>query len=397
MPSISDADVVIIDLNTMTAPVMESLREKTEDLRCELRDKFLSRGTLVFILGNDKKTNPDEEYWYIGINPMYVHSTPINTGTKINYNEDHPFAGYLNHVKQFDYYIDEVRPTPELEERMESFIDHLSSYNKQNITDNSNRILGGTYVITGKNRQVISGNIVLLPPTKPPSEAISRIIAHFKKNDPETPPPWTDSINIAKLENIKNKISQLKKEKQNIENAIEIQTNEKQQLSQYLGLLYAQGRQLEKIVKDTFILLGFEEMRKERNFNDEDWLINLNSIDSVKFGVLEVKGRRAKTSLQDIAQCNKWVEDYLRMTPSTHTKGIFIPNQFRLFSFPKSKNQRKRFEPNELEYAQTRNICIIPTYVLFEAVNNILDGQQPDRNKIEELIYKTNGVLESVL
>ena len=58
------------------------------------------------------------------------------------------------------------------------------------------------------------------------------------------------------------------------------------------------------------------------------------------------------------------------------SKGIFIPNQHRLQPYPKSKNDRSHFEPNEISYAQMKSICIIPSFVLFEAVKDMLDGKK---------------------
>ena len=92
-----------------------------------------------------------------------------------------------------------------------------------------------------------------------------------------------------------------------------------------------------------------------------------------------------------------WVDDYIKEGLDVNPKGIFISNQFRLNKFPDSMAQRKLFEPNEIEYAKSRKICIIPSYVLFEAVNKILAGQSPVRPKIEQLILDTDGVLESIL
>ena len=47
--------------------------------------------------------------------------------------------------------------------------------------------------------------------------------------------------------------------------------------------------------------------------------------------------------------------------------------------YPKSQQERLRFEPNELEYAEAKDICIIPSCALFEAAKRALDGEAPDR------------------
>ena len=161
--------------------------------------------------------------------------------------------------------------------------------------------------------------------------------------------------------------------------------------------MFSTGTQLEESVKQAFSLLGFGEINKKRGNKCEDWIIDLKSSQEVEFGVMEVKGRKAKTKMADIVQCHKWTEDYLQIEPSVKTKGIFVSNQFRLQKFPESKTERKRFEPKELEYALKREICIIPTYVLFEAVSHVLEGELLDRSAIEEKILSTNGVLEAML
>ena len=77
-------------------------------------------------------------------------------------------------------------------------------------------------------------------------------------------------------------------------------------------------------------------------------------------------------------------------------KGIFIPNQFRLEKYPDSQSNRLHFEPNEIDYSEKRDICIIPSCVLFESVKKILNGKSPNRKKIEEQIINTKGILKEI-
>jgi hypothetical protein len=81
------------------------------------------------------------------------------------------------------------------------------------------------------------------------------------------------------------------------------------------------------------------------------------------------------------------------MIENRKVKGIFICNQYRLNPYPKSKDDRIRFEPNELDYADTRRICVMPSFVLFEAVKSVLSGNVKTIANLEEIIAKTNGVL----
>jgi hypothetical protein len=74
-------------------------------------------------------------------------------------------------------------------------------------------------------------------------------------------------------------------------------------------------------------------------------------------------------------------------------KGVFIPNQHRLSSYPASINDRLHFELNELKFAAMRNICIIPSCVLFDRVSQALKGIPPTRNILEKIIVETKGLL----
>ena len=43
-----------------------------------------------------------------------------------------------------------------------------------------------------------------------------------------------------------------------------------------------------------------------------------------------------------------------------------------------------------------KSICIIPSCVLFEAVNKALEGKSKSRAEIEKLIVETNGILTEI-
>ena len=421
IPNISDADTVIIDMTTLDKSILDQIKSKIENIRQELHDKLYSDGTVVYVL------NPDKIMVDQGLNepsvvnhdllPIKIDIHKTSRGTKLHWDDKHPYSDYLKDVEYFEYYFEAHDG--------DVFIDDELS-----VTDNSDRMLSGKFFMDAfedtddedtddedtddedtddedtddedtddeDTDDEDIGNFIILPPmTNNHDESINKIISVVKKDAKEAPPIWTKSIEITGLSEIRKNITEHKSKKQQLEKKIKIAYEEEEKLFRYVGLLYAQGQELEEIVKESFIMLGFQEIQKHRNPNDEDWVIELNSNSEFELGIIEVKGRKHKTNQSDIVQCNKWVDDYLQMESPKKTKGIFVSNQFRLESYPESTNKKHSFEPNELYYAETRNICIIPTYVLFEAVNKILNGVTPDRTKIEELIVNTNEIIYDLL
>ena len=419
--SITDADIVIVDIGTL--PTVSQLKAKSRDyFDNELSDVFRTR--LINDNSYELSINTRYETYLKNVNDwihtlirnmeskvsggghvillLHYHDQPITVypeyhnllpfSAKIHSDEiknkiifgDHYLKEYLNHVKHVNYTLERCR------------LGHLTPARDLKITDNSEQLLGGDYVYVDENQLEC---LTLLPSAVASGngESITRIVSHFKKSTHELSPAWVENVPIAGMNKIVKEIERWQTEVKTVNTTIEGLESKKNILGKYHNLLFSTGTQLEESVKQAFSLLGFEEIDKKRGNECEDWIIDLKSSQEVEFGVMEVKGRKTKTNMSDIGQCHKWVEDYLHMSPSVKTKGIFVSNQFRLQKFPESKTQRKRFEPNELDYAQKREICIIPTYVLFEAVNLVLEGELLDRSTIEEKILNTNGILETML
>ena len=213
------------------------------------------------------------------------------------------------------------------------------------------------------------------------SKLIDAVISKLR-GEASPPPPWANGLDIAGVSEIQYKITDLESKKTEIKEEITKLKSAKANLSKYGKLLYATGKPLERIVRDAFRLLGFTEIAKPEG-DGEDWKIEFKYVPNVDIGVLEVKGVEKRTGRKDLVQCNVWLDKYFVADPSTLVKGILVPSQHRLNKFPESKDDRKHFEPNELEYAETKKICIIPTYVLFEAVNLQIEARLNSRFSIQ--------------
>jgi len=165
-------------------------------------------------------------------------------------------------------------------------------------------------------------------------------------------------------------------------------------LKRHYRLLYETGSELDDAVCDAFKLLGFNEIRKIRGNDKEDWIFNFKSLTNRMYGVIEVKGVKKEISKEDIQQCEGWITDYINS--NKNAKGILIANQFRLSSYIDTKNSRLRIEHNLNDYATSRNICIKPSCLLFETVNSLMKGRIRSRDDIEKILIDSNGVLENL-
>jgi len=70
-----------------------------------------------------------------------------------------------------------------------------------------------------------------------------------------------------------------------------------------------------------------------------------------------------------------------------------VPNQHRLADIRTNQVKKEHFERNELEYAKTRDICVLPPHEIFYAVSEKMsENPQITRKFIEERITASNGI-----
>lgn len=408
IPNITDADVVILDLSTLhklkfpeqpsgisytldasTPSTIDEFANKLyASVTKHLNDKLLADGHVVYLLHYDKVLNYAHNR--MKIIPFDIKMVEIPPLTKI-YHTNHRFKEYLNRVQSVNYFLEVDKSIPN--ERVSAELDLKSD---SLVTNKSNKTVGATFDMMKDWKPC--GQLTLLPsiPPSTSSEMINAVISKLRGDASEPPPSWANNLRIPGVNEIIAKIASLESKKAKIEEEISKLESNKGARSKYGKLLYAYGRPLERIVRDVFVQLGFDEIAKPVGHH-EDLKMDFKFVPDVDIGVLEVKGAIKRTKREALTQCSIWVNNYWKIDPSIKVKGILIPNQHRMSAYPKSESIRKHFEPNELEFAETYKICIIPTYVLFESVNKILSGQSPDRHKIEQLIFNTNGVLELIL
>lgn len=385
-PNFSDFDVLIINLGSLSKHTLEYIdSEKILQSQKTILERLLHGGIVIIITSTIFSVSNHHKKGYTFDNyclsPIHIETQNVTEGTELKYPDDHLFSSYLKYVKKFKFIFT-------------ANAKYHTRFSDTDIKDKANHDLGCGFMMN-------LGRMFFLPPVTEGStkDAINKIIEVYKKStitNREPPPEWIAKVNLFGMSTIDNKIQELTQNKLKIETDLSKTIEEKKILENYYGLLYLQNAELEDCVQDAFKLLGFDEIKRIRSDELEDWVIDLPTINGVDHGIIEVKGRNAKTSQADIVQCNKWVDDYHLMTPPKTVKGILVSNQFRLEDFSSSKEKRTKFEPNEIKYAQGREICIIPSYVLFESVNKVLEGKGKSREEIEKLIFETNGVLQEI-
>lgn len=399
-PHFGDPDVIIIDLTSLSENKLEEIGWKEyRRISKSILDKFLNGGIIVIITTQSFTTGGFISIENYEICPASVNTVHTGEGREIVFPTilgSVNLSPYLKIVKKFSFYLEKVT-TSNIKERMRdlNFRNYKIHFEDgSRITDKDDHLLGAT-IISEENQ----GKLILLPP---PSElsvvtAIDLLIKQLlsQPSTDKTPlPSWIENLSIQGLDKKKSHIKELHLKKEEIEKQIITTEQEKQDLLQYSRLLYENGKQLEEAVFESFKLLGIENIKKIREDDLEDWVFEFETEDEIKFGVMEVKGSDKRTSLANLTQCNKWVEDYL--LEGKKAKGIFVPNQWRDKEYPASKDDKIHFEPNELEYAEKREICIIPSCVLFEAVNNALANNKKTKNELKEMIKKTNGLITNI-
>ena len=160
-------------------------------------------------------------------------------------------------------------------------------------------------------------------------------------------------------------------------------------------LPYSRGPEHEDAAVQASRTPGFDDVESNGGADMEDAAPGMGSGTPYPRGAVKVKGADRGTQMQDIDQCSRWAKRRAE-GDDRPSKGILVPNRHRLMPCPDSRDDRVRFEDNQLRQAVEDDICIIPSCVLFEAVRRVLDGGAPDRAGIAARIAASKGVLEDV-
>ena len=421
LPNLNDLDVLVIDMTTLTMNVIHGIADrKLDQLKKHIEDKlFGGGGTIVVITAVEFPAPPPttktvrvisprssaggrHAYSSYRFLPVVLKTAQIEKGSRILPDTEHDFGAYLGAVAHFEFYIAGYSERFHPGSRGRQF--SLEMVDGQNVRDNSGHDLGFTLAAVEKEcatragRTKKAGRLVFLPPyTEPADDAIGKILSSCGKATPraETLPAWAEQLQLGPAGEYKAQIEQLKEDKAKIQGKIDRLERQRVAVMSHCRLLYSDGPELEDAIVQAFRVLGFDDIVRMGKADEEDAAFAMDGT-GYSHGVIEAKGAGRGIQLQHILQCNRWT-DRRAIADGRTSKGIFVPDQHRLEPYPESAEIRIKIEPNQLEQAEMKDICIIPSCVLFEAVSRVLGGETPDRARIAGRIAATRGVLKDVL
>ena len=405
--NLNDPDVLVVDLTTMTKQVLGRIDgAKLAHARESIAGKMHHGGTIVVLTSENFLASRSDSRRYSNyyILPVCLTTAKTPEGHMIRTGTDHDFKAYLDHVKKFTFKINAYKPSTALNVPAGFRRVELAESPGQAITDNSGNRLGFTLLLMGYDnrggtkRVPGTGQLVFLPPPPPESvdDAIGAILSVYGKATlyVEEAPPWAKKLTFAEADQLKAEIEKLEVHAGDIREKIAGLRGRRGEILGHRRLLHAKGPELEAAVASAFRVLGFAEAKQVGGADQADCILDMDT-DKYLHGLVEVKGADGRTRERDIVQCGKWVDNKFPIDRKL-SKGIFVPNQHRKKEYPESSKERLWFEPNELEYAVTKDVCIIPSCVLFEAVKKAMGGEAPDRAEMVDKIAGARGVLERV-
>jgi hypothetical protein len=399
-PNFADPDVLIIDLDTLDEKsIQKSDKSKFQRAMNDIQDKFIhNAGTIVVVTSRHANQQPGESNH--GLTPVSFRTVPVEEGHNIRVDSGNPFSQYLSKVKSFDFYLDGFDIAPEIPAKLkrDKADSKLEILQNSTATDNAGHLLSVGYKVSFNHaaEKHETGQLILLPPTHDltPDEGIDTIVQTFRKSEPkESPPDWVTNVPLEGLAQIKEELERLNAEKAALEARISSEEKKRADLSDHLKLLFTTGKQLEDAVFRAFKLLGFDEIELVRENNAPSCIFKFQTLSRYEYGVIEIVGAGERITRGHLTKVSKWTDEYFEMKNKA-SKAILIVNQYRLQEYPESVENRKYFEPSELEYAKMKDICILPSYLLFESVSRSLNGLKQSRAYLEEKFAYTSGLLD---
>ena len=112
LPNFSDADVLIVNLASLTREVLDRIKSKYKDAREPIWARYIHGGTIIFITAryftlkereDDSPVQDEFSNWYLS--PFTIETKDVKQGYVIRPAQDYEFPNYISHVRSYDYYL----------------------------------------------------------------------------------------------------------------------------------------------------------------------------------------------------------------------------------------------------------------------------------------------------
>lgn len=208
-------------------------------------------------------------------------------------------------------------------------------------------------------------------------DVVINLCRPFLEKDLKTPEPeWCKGKKYI-ISGEKNLESRIKKQNKRI-NVLNKKVDElilqKTNLTDFRKLLYEKGPQLERVVRRAFEVIGFNVSRFIKEDMEHD--IILESEEGRIIGEIEGKDNDA-IHINKFDQLNRVIDEDFK-DKGLYSEGILIGNAYRMMLI---KERKKTFHEKVIISAKRKNIGLISTVELFNAVKKILSSSN---NKIKK-------------
>jgi len=390
-PNFADCDKLIVDMTTLHENHLYSISwDRATEIFNQIEKRFQSGGIIVCILQpkfecvNSDKTIINSYFWC----PIFFNFKKVTQGKTIPSLKDFEFNDYIYKVKNWDIEIE--KPQYKVYPSDQTFTGSTVSTSPPIYTQ-SYSLIGGVFVVTGF-MNFNQGKLTMLPPIDDSKEGIYSILKSWGRVTSTPPPDWISNIDLPGLTEIDQKISSRKEEINKAKTTISELKSKRQEKAKFKKLIFTDGIELEKIVKESLQIIGFQNVRDGYDRNSEDLLFDFQ-IDDANLATIEVKGSKANVAQDHLRQAVDWAMK--NEVEGKKVKAVLIPNTHRLEDYGSSKNRRLDFSDFE-DFCKTRDLCIFPTPCIFDLVYAKLEGKKINLQTLEQLILETKGVLRDL-
>lgn len=219
-----------------------------------------------------------------------------------------------------------------------------------------------------------NASVYWLPAPKDPDdpEVWTALMQVFDIATTTPKPDWITAYQTPSEANARGVLSKRHEELVAIEKAYSEAKAATEHESRYGALLYAQGDELEAVVRDALQVLGVDVDPDDGGSNQDVYI----TLPSGTRGAVEVKGVKGFLSKHALRQAHDWKSDGVEREPEKRWKAIVIGNTHR--GIAPAERPDPYDSTNQVRYAERENICVIPTLLVFVAIQQLqLDEFDP--------------------